>query len=53
MAPMISDPSRFVVEGRGELDPLCTENTDECRAQNRRVEILIPREETLQQAGTI
>jgi type VI secretion system protein ImpK len=51
MAPMISDPTRFAVEGRGELDPLCTENTDECRAQNRRVEILIPREETLEQAA--
>jgi type VI secretion system protein ImpK len=47
MEETITDPSRFTVEGRGELDPVADNSTDEGRAQNRRVEILVPRQETL------
>lgn len=28
-------------QGRGESDPLCSEDTDECHARNRRVEFII------------
>lgn len=28
-------------EGRGESEPLCTDETDECHARNRRVEFII------------
>lgn len=44
----ISDPTRIVVEGKGEDEPIADNKTAEGKAQNRRVEIMIPREETLQ-----
>jgi len=44
----IDDASRFVVEGKAEADPIGDNATDEGRALNRRVEIMIKREETLQ-----
>lgn len=34
---------KVVAEGRGADDPVCADATPECRAQNRRVEILIER----------
>lgn len=44
---LISDPSRISVSGRGEDDPVAANDTAEGRAKNRRVDITIPREETL------
>lgn len=43
----LSEPARVIVEGKGADDPVADNKTAEGRALNRRVEILIPREETL------
>jgi len=44
MRQWLSDPSRLSSEGEGERDPVCTrDNTEQCRAQNRRVEIALER----------
>ena len=48
LATGMTDPERFVVEGKAETDPIGDNATDEGRALNRRVEIMIKREETLQ-----
>lgn len=47
LAAGLSDPARLIVEGRGEADPVADNGTAEGRALNRRVEILVSREETL------
>ena len=51
LAAGLSDPARLIVEGRGEADPVADNATAEGRALNRRVEILVAREETLGGAG--
>ncbi len=48
LATSITDASRFVVEGKGEAEPIGDNTTDDGRTLNRRVEIMIKREETLQ-----
>jgi type VI secretion system protein ImpK len=45
----IADASRLQTDGKGETVPIDTNKTPEGRARNRRVEIMIPREETLTQ----
>jgi type VI secretion system protein ImpK len=44
----LRDPSRLTSEGKGQTLPIASNKTIEGRARNRRVEISIPREETLQ-----
>ncbi len=43
----IADPSRLAVEGKGEDEPIADNSTPEGRTRNRRVDLMIPREETL------
>ncbi len=43
----ISDPARIGVEGKGAVEPIADNATRDGRATNRRVEIMIAREETL------
>lgn len=43
MKPHLADQSRLVVEGRGPDDPIASNKSAEGRAQNRRVDVLLPR----------
>ncbi|MEP1520392.1 MAG: type IVB secretion system protein IcmH/DotU [Ascidiaceihabitans sp.] len=43
----LTDPSRVTVQGKGEAEPIATNDTAEGRAQNRRVDVLIAREGSL------
>lgn len=47
LAPKITDAARITVAGKGEDEPIAGNRTPEGRARNRRVDIMIPREETL------
>jgi type VI secretion system protein ImpK len=52
LAKSLTDPSRIQADGKGDLEPVADNKSADGRAQNRRVEIMIPKEETLQaQAG--
>ncbi len=48
LAAKVDDNTRFQVEGKGEANPIGDNTTDDGRATNRRVEIMIKREEVLQ-----
>lgn len=41
----IEDPSRLVAEGRSDTDPIASNETADGRAENRRIEIILLREE--------
>ena len=51
LAPRLTDASRLRVEGRGEDDPVGDNATEEGRAANRRVEVLLAREGSIAPAG--
>jgi type VI secretion system protein ImpK len=46
IAAAIGDSSRLSVEGRGDDEPIADNATPEGRAQNRRVELMLPLEKT-------
>lgn len=48
LSDALAVPGRLQIEGKGEVDPIASNKTKDGRAQNRRVEIMIQREETLQ-----
>lgn len=48
---LIDDTGRMGVEGRGTAEPIAENATEEGRAQNRRVEILLQREGTVADTG--
>lgn len=48
IAQHLSTNTRLTVEGHGEDEPVADNSTKAGRAQNRRVEILLPKEQTLQ-----
>ncbi|MGX5831075.1 type VI secretion system protein TssL, long form [Mesorhizobium sp. 43Arga] len=48
IAKQLKDPSRLSIDGKGEDEPIADNATAEGRARNRRVDVMIPKQETLQ-----
>jgi type VI secretion system protein ImpK len=46
--PALVDPGRVLVEGKGSDQPIAPEDSAEGKARNRRVELIIPRDEAFQ-----
>ena len=47
LKPHLSDPARIESEGKGAVEPIADNGTREGRARNRRVEVMIAREDNL------
>jgi type VI secretion system protein ImpK len=45
LATTIGDPSRLSAEGRADADPIAPNSTPEGRERNRRIEILLKRQD--------
>ncbi|MEM9902032.1 MAG: type IVB secretion system protein IcmH/DotU [Pseudomonadota bacterium] len=45
MAPLLADPSRLSAEGRAEKEPIASNDTAEGRARNRRIEVILVKED--------